>query len=115
MVLAEPPNELRTIQVARHGEQGTVLSRHTTDDSPGWVEPKAATKSRAQLAGEPQVELSREAEGRRLYGDSNSCCRRDRTPATGMAGLLSRPAPGTSSENWRGRVIWEALRRSAGC
>ena len=40
------PNELR-IHVARRGEQVTVLSRHTTDDGPGWVEAKAATKSRA--------------------------------------------------------------------
>jgi hypothetical protein len=36
------PNELR-IHVARRGEQVTVLSRHTTDDGPGWVEAKAAT------------------------------------------------------------------------
>ena len=58
-------------------------------------------------------QLSREAAGRRLYGDSNSCCRGDRTPAMDVSRLLSRPAPSTSSENWRGRVIWEVVRRSA--
>jgi hypothetical protein len=62
-----------------------------------------------------KVELSREAEGRRLYGDSNSCARGDRTPATGMAGLLSRPAPSTSSEKCRCRVFWETVRRSVSC
>ena len=31
------------------------------------------------------------------------------------AGLLSRPVPRTSSENWRGRVIWETMRRSVCC
>ena len=35
-------NELR-IHVARRGEQVTVLSRHTTDDGPEWVEAEAAT------------------------------------------------------------------------
>ena len=35
-------NELR-IHVARRGEQVTVLSRHTPDDGPEWVEAEAAT------------------------------------------------------------------------
>ena len=29
--------------MARRGEQVTVLSRHTADDGPGWVEAEAAT------------------------------------------------------------------------
>jgi hypothetical protein len=40
------PDELRITQgrvLARRGEQVTVLSQHTTDDGPGWVEAKAAT------------------------------------------------------------------------
>ena len=41
-IWARRSNELR-IHVARRGEQVTVLSRHTTDDGPGWVEAKAAT------------------------------------------------------------------------
>ena len=86
--------------MARRGEQVTVLSRRLVVAVRWSVEAEAATKSRAQLAGESQVELSRALALRRLYGDSNSRWRGNRTPATGMTGLLSRHVTTASSENW---------------